>query len=283
MERAEESVKKIVKEALEEDLGFAGDITSQAIIPADLEGKAEIVAKEGGVVAGLFLADAVFKAIDGRLEFHSSFEDGGEIKKGEVVATVEGSVQSILAGERVALNFLGHLSGIATLTRRFVEKTKPFRVSIKDTRKTLPALRLLEKYAVRIGGGRSHRFGLYDAVLIKDNHIKAVGGIEEAVKRARANLRKGTQIEVEAKTLHQVDEALRARADIIMLDNVDVETIKKAVKKIRAAALVEVSGGVALDKVGEIAKIGINFISVGAITQSTKALDFSLNLVGSEQ
>lgn len=279
MESAEEIVKKVIKEALEEDLGFAGDITSQAVIPDDLEEKAEIVAKEEGIVAGLFLAEAVFKAVDDRLKFHCTLEDGREIKKGEVIATIEGLLQSILAGERVALNFLSHLSGIATTTRRFVDKVKPFRVSIKDTRKTLPTLRLLEKYAVRMGGGKSHRFGLYDAVLIKDNHIKAVGSIEEAVRRARANLRKGTQIEVEAKTLVEVDEALKARADIIMLDNMDVETIKKAVKKIRAAALVEVSGGVTLDNAGEIAKIGINFISVGAITQSAKALDLSLNLV----
>lgn len=283
MESAEEIIKKIIKEALEEDLGFAGDITSQAIIPDDLEGKAEIVAKEEGIVAGLFLADAVFKAVDGRLKFQSTLEDGKEIRKGEVIATIEGPIQSVLAGERVTLNFLSHLSGIATATRRFVDKVKRFRVSIKDTRKTLPTLRLLEKYAVRVGGGESHRFGLYDAVLIKDNHIKALGSIEETVKRARANLRKGTQIEVEAKTLVQVDEALKARADIIMLDNMNVETIKKAVLKIRAAALVEVSGGITLDNAAEIAKIGINFISVGAITQSAKALDLSLNLVQTDK
>lgn len=281
MESAEGIVKKIIKEALEEDLGFAGDITSQAIIPDDFEGKAEIVVKEEGMVAGLFLADAVFKSVDDRLKFQSTLEDGRKIKKGEVVATIEGPLQGILAGERVALNFLSHLSGIATATRRFVDEVKPFQVSIKDTRKTLPMLRLLEKYAVRMGGGKSHRFGLYDAVLIKDNHIKAVGSIGEAVKRARANLRKGTQIEVETKTLDQVDEALKARADIIMLDNMDIEKIKKAVSKIRAAALVEVSGGVTLDNAAEIAKIGINFISVGAITQSAKALDLSLNLVSS--
>lgn len=278
MESAEEIIKKLVTAALDEDLGFAGDITSESVIPKTQTGQAEITAKEAGVIAGLFLADAVFKHVDSKTEFACRLDDGAPVKAGQVVAAVTGRVRSILAGERVALNFLSHLSGVATLTSQFVAKAKPFGVSIKDTRKTVPTLRLLEKYAVRMGGGTSHRFGLFDAVLIKDNHIRAAGGIEAAVARAREGLRPGTKIEVEAATLTDVDHALRAHADTILLDNMGVETIKKAVRKIRAAALVEVSGGVNLENVEEIAKIGVNYISVGAITQSAPALDLSLNL-----
>jgi nicotinate-nucleotide pyrophosphorylase (carboxylating) len=278
VESAEEILRKKIIAALEEDLGFAGDITSQAVVPADLQGGASIVAKEDGVIAGLFVANAVFKAVDSEIEFTQKVEDGAEVKEGQTIAQVVGTVRSILAGERVALNFLGHLSGIATLTKKFVDKARPFQVTIKDTRKTTPEMRILEKYAVRVGGGKSHRFGLYDAVLIKDNHIKAAGGIQPAIESARKNLRPGTEIEVEVEDVADVTEALRGKADIIMLDNMDVASIKEAVKSIRAKALVEVSGGVTLDNVEEIARTGINFISVGAITQSVKALDLSLNL-----
>lgn len=278
MESAEEILRKKIVAALEEDLGFAGDITSQAVVPADLQGRASIVAKEDGVIAGLFVAHAVFKGVDSEIKFTQKVEDGTEVKKGQTVAQIAGIVRSILAGERVALNFLGRLSGIATLTKKFVDKARLFQVTIKDTRKTTPEMRILEKYAVRVGGGKSHRFGLYDAVLIKDNHIRAAGGILSAIERARENLRPGTKIEVEVSNLADVIEALRAKADIIMLDNMDIASIKEAVKRIRAKALVEVSGGVTLDNVEDIARTGINFISVGAITQSAKALDLSLNL-----
>lgn len=278
MESAEEILKKTIVDALEEDLGFAGDITSQAVVPSDLQGRASVRAKEEGVIAGLFVARAVFKAVDSEIEFIEDVEDGAEVKRGQRVAQIVGAVRSILAGERVALNFLAHLSGIATLTRKFADKARPFQVTIKDTRKTTPNIRILEKYAVRVGGGKSHRFGLYDAVLIKDNHIKAAGGILPAIEQAARNLRPGTKIEMEVDSLDDVTEALRGKADIIMLDNMDVASIKAAVRKIGAKALVEVSGGVTLNNVEEIARTGINFISVGAITQSAKALDFSLNL-----
>ncbi len=276
MDLAEQYLTKIVETAIHEDLGLAGDITSQAIIPDDRPGSAVIIAKQNGVVAGLFAAEAVFKRIDSSLIYEDAVTDGAVVEPGQIIARLDGNLLSILTGERVALNFLGHLSGIATLTSRFVTKASVFGVDVKDTRKTLPGLRPLEKYAVLVGGGKNHRFGLYDAVLIKENHIQTAGGVTEAIDLIRTNLEGDLPIEIETETLEQVKEALEAGAETIMLDNMDAATIAEAVKLIDGRATVEVSGGVNLDNIEDIAKAGPDFISVGGITQSAPAFDFSL-------
>jgi nicotinate-nucleotide pyrophosphorylase (carboxylating) len=276
MDLAKQYLAKIVETAVNEDLGLAGDITSQAIMPDDRPGSAVIIAKQNGVVAGLFVVEAVFKRIDPALFYEGAVIDGAVVEPGQIVARLDGNLLSILTGERVALNFLGHLSGIATLTSRFVAKVETYGVEVKDTRKTLPGLRPLEKYAVLVGGGKNHRFGLYDAVLIKENHIQTAGGVAEAIELVRANLEEGLAIEVETETIEQVQEAVTAGAETIMLDNMDVEAIADAVKLIDGRALIEVSGGVNLDNIEEIAKAGPDFISVGGITQSAAAFDFSL-------
>ncbi|MFA5867922.1 MAG: carboxylating nicotinate-nucleotide diphosphorylase [Actinomycetota bacterium] len=276
MDLAEQYLTKIVETAINEDLGLAGDITSQAIMPDDRPGSAVIIAKQNGVVAGLFAAEAVFKRIDPSLFYEDAVTDGAVVEPGQIVARVDGNLLSILTGERVALNFLGHLSGIATLTSRYVTKASAYGVDVKDTRKTLPGLRPLEKYAVLVGGGKNHRFGLYDAVLIKENHIKTAGGVTEAIDLIRKNLEGDLAIEIETETLEQVKEAIEAGADTIMLDNMDAEMIAEAVKAIDGQATVEVSGGVNLDNIEDIAKAGPDFISVGGITQSAPAFDFSL-------
>ncbi len=276
MDLAEQYLTKIVETAINEDLGLAGDITSQAIMPDDRPGSAVIIAKQNGVVAGLFVAEAVFRRIDPSLFYDDAITDGAVVEPGQIVARVEGNLLSILTGERVALNFLGHLSGIATLTSRYVMKASAYGVAVKDTRKTLPGLRPLEKYAVVVGGGKNHRFGLYDAVLIKENHIQTAGGVVQAVDLIRANLEGDLPIEIETETIEQVKEAIEAGADTIMLDNMDTAMIAEAVKLIGGQATVEVSGGVNLDNLEEIAKAGPDFISIGGITQSAPAFDFSL-------
>lgn len=274
----EEVLEQTIANALDEDLGLSGDITTQAVFHEDKEVSARIIAREPGTIAGLFVAAATFKLIDKNIGFVPLVDDGDEVSADEVVAEIKGNIVGVLSGERVALNFIAHLSGVATLTRKFVERAASHGVSIKDTRKTLPGLRIFEKYAVEVGGGRHHRFGLYDGVLIKDNHIKAAGGLEEAVTSARANLEPGTSIEVEAATLDEVAEALSLEADIIMLDNMDADTMREAVRMINGDALVEVSGSVTLETVEKIAELGVNYISVGALTQSAPALDVSLEI-----
>lgn len=276
MDLAEQYLSKIVETAINEDLGLAGDITSQAILPEDRLGSAVIIAKQRGIVAGLFVVEAVFQRVDNTLDFEGAVADGAVIEPGQIVAKIDGNLLSILTGERVALNFLGHMSGIATLTRQYVEKTEPIGVDIKDTRKTLPGLRPLEKYAVLVGGGKNHRFGLYDAVLIKENHIQTAGGVSEAVRLVRENLEGDLAVEVETETIGQVREAVKAGADIIMLDNMEAAVIAEAVKVVDGKAILEVSGGVNLDNVEEKAKAGPDYISIGAITQSAPAFDFSL-------
>lgn len=276
MDLAEQYLTKIVETAINEDLGLAGDITSQAIMPDDRPGSAVIIAKQNGVVAGLFVVEAVFRRIDPTLFYEGGVVDGAVVEPGQIVARLDGNLLSILTGERVALNFLGHLSGIATLTSRYVAKASAYGAEVKDTRKTLPGLRPLEKYAVLVGGGKNHRFGLYDAVLIKENHIQAAGGVAEAIELIRQNLDGDLPIEIETETIEQVKGAVEAGADTIMLDNMDAAAISEAVKLIDGRALVEVSGGVNLDNIEEIAKAGPDFISVGGITQSAVAFDFSL-------
>jgi nicotinate-nucleotide pyrophosphorylase (carboxylating) len=274
-----------IRRWLEEDLG-PGDVTSMATIPDGHESRGIIHSKESGIVAGIPVAKAVFHAVDPSLRFHAKVADGDEIGRGTVLAEVEGATRSILSAERLALNLLQRMSGIATRTRQFVDAVEGFSAHIADTRKTTPGHRLLEKYAVRVGGGTNHRFGLFDAVLIKDNHIKASGSIGQAVQAARRAVPHTMKIEVEVETFEQLEEALEAKADIIMLDNMSADRMKEAVKRIRSVSphvLVEASGGVTLERVREIAAAGVDIISVGALTHTIQALDISLDIHGKKE
>jgi len=265
---------------LKEDVG-SGDVTTGVTIPAGHQSKGIIHAKESGVIAGMPVAQLVFEVVDPMLAFTPLVQDGQRVEKGTVLAEVEGSTHSILTGERLALNLLQRLSGIATRTRSFVDALQGLPVRLVDTRKTTPGHRMLEKYAVRTGGGANHRFGLYDAVMIKDNHIKGAGGIAQAVSRARKNIPHTMTIEVEAESLEQVEEALQAGADIIMLDNMAPDLMKEAVRRIKAKAphvKTEASGNVHLQTVREIAESGVDVISVGRLTYSFENLDISLDL-----
>ena len=260
-----------------EDLG-GGDLTSTLLIPEDQKGRGVILAKEEGVLAGLEVAQAVFHRVDGRIAFTPLARDGDPLLPGLEVARLEGPLRGILAGERLALNLLQRLSGIATLTRRYVEAVRGTQAIILDTRKTTPGLRALEKYAVRVGGGRNHRFGLFDGILIKDNHIRAVGGVKEAVRRARSQAPHYLKVEVEVTSIEELEEALEAGAELILLDNMDLETLKEAVGRAKGRALLEASGRMSLERVREVAETGVDYISVGALTHSARALDLSLEL-----
>jgi nicotinate-nucleotide pyrophosphorylase (carboxylating) len=273
-------VEQAVAAALDEDLGQAGDITTDAIIPPDARGKAAIVARTEGVVAGLDLAEVAFRILDPEVNFTRVVADGQKVAAGGVIAKVEGNTRALLIGERTALNFLNRLSGIATLTASFVTAVEGTKARIACTRKTTPNLRAFEKYAVRAGGGVNHRFGLYDAVLVKDNHIAAAGGIANALKMIGSRIGHLVKIEVEVETLRQLEEALRYPIDAVLLDNMDVETMKKAVKLVNGRVVIEASGGVTLETVGEIAKAGVNVISVGALTNAPRSLDSSLEWAG---
>jgi nicotinate-nucleotide pyrophosphorylase (carboxylating) len=280
MLKIDDKIRHLIELALSEDIG-KGDLTSEATIEEDLKAKGIIVAKKEGVIAGLEIAKMVFHQLDPHLVFESSFKDGNKVNKGEEVATLKGQVKSILSVERTALNFLQRLSGIATLTSKYLEKIKDTQVKILDTRKTTPGLRALEKYAVKMGGGENHRMGLFDMILIKDNHIKAVGNISKAIQRAK-NKCPHEKIEVETKNLEEVKEATSSGADWIMLDNMSIEEMKKAVKMIRSSQKeikIEASGRIDLNNVREVALTGVDFISVGTLTHSAPALDFSLLLV----
>ncbi|WP_334075523.1 MULTISPECIES: carboxylating nicotinate-nucleotide diphosphorylase [Paenibacillus] len=265
---------------LKEDVG-SGDVTTGVTIPSGHQSKGIIHAKESGVIAGMPVAQLVFEVVDPMLAFTPLVQDGQHVEKGAVLAEVEGSTHSILTGERLALNLLQRLSGIATRTRSFVDALEGLPVRLVDTRKTTPGHRMLEKYAVRTGGGANHRFGLYDAVMIKDNHIKGAGGIAQAVSRARKNIPHTMTIEVEAESLEQVEEALQAGADIIMLDNMGPDLMKEAVRRIKVIAphvKTEASGNVNLQTVRRIAESGVDVISVGRLTYSFENLDISLDL-----
>ncbi len=275
-------IRPLIQDALKEDIG-RGDITSEAIISSPSPGKAEIVAEEEGVLAGVELAKEVFRLVSSnKVEFGHSLKDRDILVKGEPILIIISEVLNILKGERTALNFLSRLSGIATMTKKYVDSTHPFKVKILDTRKTTPNLRLLEKYAVKTGGGFNHRFALDDEILIKDNHIKVSGGVKEAVARVRRSLSPFKKIEVEADGLFQVEEALAAKVDIIMLDNMSIEEIKEAVKLIRESdkgTLIEVSGGVDLESIVEIARTKVDLVSVGQLTHSARSLKMSLDLM----
>lgn len=270
-------VQKAVEATLAEDLGLAGDITTDPIIVADASGEAAIVAREAGVIAGLDLAEAAFKTLDPQSQFTRMVDDGGRVKTGDIIAKVKGRTRALLTGERTALNFLCHLSGIATLTAAYVAKVQGTDARIACTRKTTPGLRAFEKFAVRCGGGVNHRFGLYDAVLVKDNHIAAAGGIEAALLLLRARSGHVVKIEVEVDTLTQLEEALRFDVDAVLLDNMDTDTLKKAVGLAKGRVLTEASGGVSLETVAGIAATGVDLISVGALTHSPRSLDSSLD------
>lgn len=268
----------IIKNALQEDI-HTGDLTTQALIREPSVVTAHFIAKENMIVAGLFVAARVFTLLDERTVFKPLFADGDLVEKGSRLAEITGDASTLLQAERVSLNLLQRTSGIATITASYVQAVSGTKARIVDTRKTTPGLRILEKYAVRAGGGFNHRTGLYDGVLIKENHIVACGGIKEAVQRARSYIAHTLKIEVETETVQEVEEALAAGADIIMLDNMDNETMRHCVDLIAGRALVEASGGVNLDTVRGIAQTGVDIISVGALTHSPRAMDISMLLV----
>jgi nicotinate-nucleotide pyrophosphorylase (carboxylating) len=269
------SYRDLIRRALAEDVG-AGDITSAAIVPAGIRTGGMFFARRVCVIAGLDVARAVFQELDPSIEFTAFKQDGDLCQPDDMIARVYGPAAVLLTAERTALNFLQHLSGIATYTRRFVDAVGPSLV-VLDTRKTIPTLRALAKYAVRCGGGANHRFGLFDAVLIKDNHIRLAGGLAEAVRRVRAAGVK-LPIEVEAESLDEVDHAIDAKVDVIMLDNMDDAMIREAVARIQGCARVEISGGVTLERMPALATLGADCVSVGAITHSAPAADISLEI-----
>jgi nicotinate-nucleotide pyrophosphorylase (carboxylating) len=267
--------REIVRRALAEDLGW-GDVTTEAVVPGDLRARGVIMAKSACVVAGLDVAAEVFAQLDPACVFERKCTDGDRCAPGTIVAEIRGRAASMLTAERTALNFVQRLSGIATLARRFVDAAGG-EITILDTRKTTPTLRALEKYAVRAGAGTNHRGGLDDGVLIKDNHIRLAGGVRQAVTRMKA-ADPEMPIEVEAQCLEQVDEAIEAKADIILLDNLSTEAIHEAVKRVNRRAQIELSGGVTLERIPELAKTGANYVSVGALTHSAPAADLSFEI-----
>ncbi|MBC7099352.1 carboxylating nicotinate-nucleotide diphosphorylase [Candidatus Bipolaricaulota bacterium] len=272
-----EAASPLIELALAEDVG-EGDVTTLTTVPEGREGKGEIIANAHGIVCGLPIVAEVFRKVEEGIRLKPMATDGEPVAPGAVVAEVSGPLRGILTAERTALNFLTHLSGIATLTARFVDLVAPYRAVILDTRKTTPGWRALEKYAVRCGGGRNHRMGLYDMVLIKDNHIAACGSLAEAVRRVQAS-GVSVPIEVEVRTLAELEEALSLGVDRILLDNMDIPTLREAVARARGKVELEASGGVTLENVAEIAACGVDYISIGALTHSAQALDFSLEIL----
>jgi nicotinate-nucleotide pyrophosphorylase (carboxylating) len=273
----EEAAARAVRLALEEDLGDGDDVTTRATVPLDARGAGRIVARQAGVVAGLPLAQAVFREVDSEIVWEPNKIDGADVSLGEVMAVVSGPLAGMFTAERTALNFLGHLSGIATATRQMVEAVRGTRAQIVDTRKTTPGLRILEKYAVRMGGGTNHRMGLYDAILIKDNHLVAAGGVRAAVERSRA-IAPGLAIQVEVERLEQLEEALACGVESVLLDNMEPERLRLAVARVAGRAVTEASGGVSMATVREIAETGVDRISAGWLTHSAPNLDLALEI-----
>jgi nicotinate-nucleotide pyrophosphorylase (carboxylating) len=268
---------ELIHHALEEDIG-PGDITTSSLIPENSEIRALFIAKETFVLAGIPFIMEVFRILDPSITFQAFFNEGAKVKKRDVIAEIFGKTHAILKGERVSLNILQRLSGIATITNKYVEKVKELKTKIFDTRKTTPCYRFMEKYAVRMGGGYNHRFGLFDGIIIKDNHIEAVGSIKKAI----VDLKKKQylhKIEVEIENLHDLKEAIAAGADIVMLDNMSLKDIREAVKIVKGRATIEVSGNITLEKVRKIAETGVDFVSIGALTHSAVAADISLKIV----
>lgn len=272
-------IKELIHLALEEDIG-TGDVTTDPLVEEDRTAGAIIVAKEPLILAGLWVAGTVFATLDAELRFEPAFKDGDRLQDGGTIVRLYGRLRALLTGERTALNFLQRLSGIATLTREYVDRVAGSRVRLTDTRKTTPGWRMLEKYAVRTGGAHNHRLGLYDGVLIKDNHIASCGGITRAVTGIRNSAQRPLQIEVEVSDLGQVKEALDNKVDVIMLDNMQIADIRMAMDMVGARVLVEVSGGVTLNNLAELAATGVDIISIGALTHSARAVDISMRVLG---
>ncbi|MDF2963904.1 MAG: nicotinate-nucleotide pyrophosphorylase [Paenibacillus sp.] len=275
-----EVVNKNLRLWLEEDIGM-GDVTTMTTISKESRSKGIIHVKDNGIIAGLPVAKAVFALVDPELKFEAKAQEGQAVTKGVILAEVSGSTRSILLGERLALNLMQRMSGIATRTKQYVDALQGLPIRLVDTRKTTPGHRLLEKYAVRVGGGHNHRFGLFDAVMIKDNHIKGSGGIVEAIRQARAQIPHTMKIEIEVENMEQLELALSAQPDIIMLDNMNPEQMREAVARMKSQAphiLVEASGSVTLETIHAIAQTGVDVISVGRLTYSVQALDISLDL-----
>lgn len=270
--------EKSVKEALLEDLGRAGDITSEAIFNKNIKIEATLVARKCGVLCGTATALTAFQLIDPEIKYDNILIDSALVNSGDIIARINGSATSILAAERVALNFLGHLSGISTLTAKYVSQISHTHAKICDTRKTTPNLRALEKYAVACGGGVNHRFGLDDAILIKDNHIAVAGGVAAALRAAKQKIGHLVKIEIEVDTLDQLHEALSEGVDVVLLDNMSIPQLAESVRMINKQALSEASGGISLDTVAAVAETGVNLISVGALTHSAPVLDVGLDI-----
>ncbi len=268
------AARKLIAIALQDDVGD-GDITTDNIVPAEIKRKAKMVAKADGVIAGLPVAEMVFKKLDPEIVWKPIVDEGAKVKKGDVLVEFYGSYRALLTGERTALNFLQRLSGIATMSAKYADAVKDFQTVILDTRKTLPGFNKLDKYAVKTGGANNHRIGLHDMVMIKDNHIEVAGGITAAVKAVRSKIDHSIKIEVETTTLEQVQEALDVKVDIIMLDNMDLETMRKGVELIAGRAKVEASGNITLERLRDVAATGVDYISIGALTHSVTALDIS--------
>lgn len=268
----------LILRALREDISL-GDITTDNIISDNSISKADLISKQEGIIAGLDVAERVFYLLDSKVTFIRKAADGQFVKKGDIIASIEGNTKVLLKGERTALNFLQRLSGVATKTNILASRIKDLKAKVVDTRKTTPGLRYLEKYAVKMGGGSNHRFSLSDGVLIKDNHIKAAGGIKQAVSLVRKGVPHTIKIEVETETIDQVLEALECNADIIMLDNMSIEKMREAVELINGCALVEASGNVSLERIYDIANVGVDIISVGGITHSVEAFDISMKII----
>ncbi len=270
-------IKPVIDYALNEDIGN-GDITTNSLIPVGLQSRATMIAKSSGIIAGLQVAEYIFRCLDPDIHWKTFISDGDSIKEGELILEISGSYRALLTGERLALNFMQRLSGIATMTSKCVHELDGMTTQILDTRKTVPGLRILDKYAVLMGGGTNHRIGLYDMVLIKDNHIKIAGGITSAVSQIKKNVPPNIQVEVEVTNLEEVKEALNAGVDIIMLDNMSTQTMAESVKIINGQAKVEASGNMTLSRLREVAATGVDFISIGALTHSVMAFDISMNI-----
>ena len=271
-------IEDAVRRALAEDLGRAGDITTQATIPDDVSATATLIARAPGVICGLDMARAAFRSIDPTISFECWSRDGARVKTGDALARIDGNARAILIAERVALNYVGRLSGVASLTANFVDRVAHTSARICDTRKTTPLLRAFEKYAVRCGGGANHRFGLDDAILIKDNHIAVAGGVTPALRAAKRYVGHLVKIEIEVDTLDQLQEVLAEGADVVLLDNMTLSTLREAVTLVNGAVLCEASGGVSLESVAAIAETGVDLISVGALTHSAPVLDLALDI-----
>lgn len=275
-------VEPLVRVALAEDLGLAGDITSNAIISPDHRSSLAFISRQNGVVAGLDAAELAFQLLDPRITMDRRLADGSDVRSGDIIAIVEGPSRSLLTAERVALNFLGHLSGISTVTAEVVAAIAGTGAKVACTRKTTPGLRALEKYAVRAGGGINHRFGLYDAFLIKDNHIAIAGGLAPAIRRAKRHAGHMVKIEVEVDTLEQLQEAMSEGVDVVLLDNMTPEQLEEAVSLVNGRALTEASGGITLGSAPTIAATGVDLLSIGWLTHSAPVLDIGLDVISSE-